>query len=795
MRCPRLLIVLLFALLTQQIAAQDRRLRGKVVQVEDPNFEIPEVGVRVKVEETGGSDVTNSIGVFVIPLPKGIENAGQRKEIKAGTRLRLIVDKPGWVIHNPLEGWIHVPEDPAELLRIRLLPRGSRLLWTNDRLEALIEELSDASARQARPQDGPQEVDFGPLLKEWATRYGFSVHEVREEIDRWATEVAQNENDIHRLGLVAFLRNNFGKAAQLFEQSGLAGERRLNRLDEQLEEIEEKRSSVIQGLVRDLRLAGNSHNKNLDFQEALGSYQRALEHSDNDSEATAESRAGLLNSIGTARWQLGIRVGGPLAREHLDQAIESYNNALQVYTRENLPQDWAMTLKDLGNALSDQGERKSGPEGLQLLSQAVSAHRNALQVYTREDLPLHWAMAQNDLGNALQRQGTRQDDLEGAQLLSEAVSAFRNALQVYTREDLPLNWAVVQNNLGIALRAQGRQTGGAEGMRLFSETVLAFRNALQVYTSEGLPQDWAMTQNNLGAALSTQGQWTGGAEGVRLLSEAVSAYRDALQVRTREGLPQGWAMTQNNLGSTLMEQAVRASGSEGEAKAGLLREAVQAFEEALEVRTRQHFRPQWAQTQENLAEAYFHLEEWQQAANAYASVAEVAPRYRSAYRSAVLLYENTLFDFEKAFQLAQLWRESHPDDFDAQVRRAGLHFLTERFDVGQVQLDSIRNNPELDDPQRASVLALDLFSSLLSSPGTKLQDQLPSLIEFIEGQTEDFEIPRRFQGFIHYAQQNSRLELHLPWLTRFFTALEADNRGQILADLREALALYTQQKQ
>jgi hypothetical protein len=47
-------------------------------------------------------------------------------------------------------------------------------------------------------------------------------------------------------------------------------------------------------------------------------------------------------------------------------------------------------------------------EGLiQIVGQAVAACRNALEVYTREQLPQQWAMTQNNLGIALQNQGIR----------------------------------------------------------------------------------------------------------------------------------------------------------------------------------------------------------------------------------------------------------------------------------------------------------------------------------------------------------------------------------------------------
>ncbi len=77
--------------------------------------------------------------------------------------------------------------------------------------------------------------------------------------------------------------------------------------------------------------------------------------------------------------------------------MTAYRNALEVYTRDALPQDWAMTQNNLGTALSEQGIRTGGPEGAGLLAEAVTAYRNALEVYTRDALPQDWAMTQSNL--------------------------------------------------------------------------------------------------------------------------------------------------------------------------------------------------------------------------------------------------------------------------------------------------------------------------------------------------------------------------------------------------------------
>jgi tetratricopeptide (TPR) repeat protein len=211
-----------------------------------------------------------------------------------------------------------------------------------------------------------------------------------------------------------------------------------------------------------------------------------------------------------------------------------------------------MTQNNLGNALSEQGMGTAGTDGVRLLSEAVAAYRQALQVYTREPLPQDWAMTQNNIGTALQEQSTRTEGTEAVRLLSEAVAAYRQALQVYTREQLPQLWAATQNNLGNALQSQGTKTEGVESVRLLSEAVAAYRLALQVYTREQLPQDWAMTQNNLGAALREQGTRTSGGEGLGLLSEAVAANWLALQIYTREQLPEQWASAQNNLAQAFL---------------------------------------------------------------------------------------------------------------------------------------------------------------------------------------------------------------------------------------------------
>jgi len=86
------------------------------------------------------------------------------------------------------------------------------------------------------------------------------------------------------------------------------------------------------------------------------------------------------------------------------------------------------------------------------LAQAVAAFQAALNEYTREETPEEWAMTQNNLGSALVAQAERNEGPQAGRLLSEAVAAFREGLKVVSGKSLM--WAVFQNNLGKALGVQ-----------------------------------------------------------------------------------------------------------------------------------------------------------------------------------------------------------------------------------------------------------------------------------------------------------------------------------------------------
>ncbi len=207
-------------------------------------------------------------------------------------------------------------------------------------------------------------------------------------------------------------------------------------------------------------------------------------------------------------------------------------NALQIYTLDAFPQDWAMTQNNLAIAYSEwiRGERADN------LEDAIASYKNALQIRTRDAFPVDWAQTQNNLAAAYSNRirGERADNLENA------IASYQNALQIYTLDAFPQDWAMTQNNLANAYRNRIR----GERADNLETAIASFQNALQILTREAFPVDWATTQNNLANAYKNRIR----GERADNLEDAIASYQNALQIRTREAFPQNHTETLFNLG-------------------------------------------------------------------------------------------------------------------------------------------------------------------------------------------------------------------------------------------------------
>jgi CHAT domain-containing protein len=220
--------------------------------------------------------------------------------------------------------------------------------------------------------------------------------------------------------------------------------------------------------------------------------------------------------------------------QNLEKAIKALNLSLKVYTRDDFPEDWAMSQNNLGLAYlyRIKGERADNVE------LAIKALQLSLEVYTRDAFPEEWARSQNNLGLAYLAHifGQRVDNVE------LAIAAYNLSLEVYTHKAFPYEWARSQNNLGLAYpyRILGER---ADNLEL---AIKALKLSLEVYTRDAFPEEWARSQNNLGSAYLYRIR----GERADNLELAIAAYNLSLEIYTPTAFPINCLGTGRNLGKT-----------------------------------------------------------------------------------------------------------------------------------------------------------------------------------------------------------------------------------------------------
>lgn len=274
--------------------------------------------------------------------------------------------------------------------------------------------------------------------------------------------------------------------------------------------------------------------------------------------------------------------------QRLGAAAQAFRGALEGWTRERNPSDWAATQVNLGIALTELGTREGD---VSRLNEAVGAFNDALCELTPETPLLGWAIAKSNLGAAFLRLG----ELGVEEALTDAIASFREALGELTRERAPHQWAMAQMNLGTALHLFSKIELG--GPHLEGE-IDALQEALKEFSPNSTPLLWGATLNNLGNSLQTLG--IDESSSVRL-KESIAVFRKALKVRKRHRTPHLWAKTQMNLGLSF------AALGNLDRDTGPLNRAVMAYRQALKEFTRVGAPFMWAQVQQNLTLTYLTL--------------------------------------------------------------------------------------------------------------------------------------------------------------------------------------------
>ncbi len=178
--------------------------------------------------------------------------------------------------------------------------------------------------------------------------------------------------------------------------------------------------------------------------------------------------------------------------------------------------------------------------GTDHLEAAHEALEAALPTLRRAGEPEEIAEADMNLGVVLQGLAG-----SGRARITDAIAAYQRALRTFDRGRFPKEYAILQNNIATAFLSIPLSDERAKMREALA--VQAFEEGLKVVNLIDHPSEYAMLQNNLGNAL----QYVSSSHTVENNLRALDAYDQALKVRTREAAPVEYANTIANRANCL----------------------------------------------------------------------------------------------------------------------------------------------------------------------------------------------------------------------------------------------------
>jgi len=227
------------------------------------------------------------------------------------------------------------------------------------------------------------------------------------------------------------------------------------------------------------------------------------------------------------------------------------------------------------------------PKSVHQLRQAIGLYEKALALCPPEDR-LAAARIRARMGTALQAVPSAD-----AEYLLRAKAAFEDAGGILREEGAPEEIAELEMNLGLALQALASMNQAKP-----SEAISAYQRSLRTFDAVRFPREFAILQNNL-ATLFLSIPFSDQSGKMRE-ALAVQSFEKGLETVNLIDHPSEYAMLQNNLGNALQY------ASSSHAFENNLR-ALDAYDEALKVRTRQDAPLEYANTICNRANCLLNL--------------------------------------------------------------------------------------------------------------------------------------------------------------------------------------------
>ena len=211
--------------------------------------------------------------------------------------------------------------------------------------------------------------------------------------------------------------------------------------------------------------------------DAIGLYERAL--------ALCSEDDGMLHARLQARMGTALQAVPEEGSDSLHAARAAFESALEGLREGGLPEEIGEIQMNLGlvqQALAGFGQAR--------ITDAIAHYQMALQTFSRERNPKEFAILHNNLATAFL--SIPFSDQRAKMREALAVQSFEEGLKVVDPIDHPVEYAMLQNNLGNALQYASSSHAVENNLRALE----AYDEALKVRRPDSMPLEYANTIAN-----------------------------------------------------------------------------------------------------------------------------------------------------------------------------------------------------------------------------------------------------------------------------------------------------------
>ena len=136
--------------------------------------------------------------------------------------------------------------------------------------------------------------------------------------------------------------------------------------------------------------------------------------------------------------------------------------------------------------------------------------------------------------------------------------------------------------------------------------------------------------------------------------------------------------------------------------------------------------------------------------------------------------------------LIKLIKELGIDDLSVEMNFIEKQFTTGRFKDMEKRISNLLPTLKKNDVEFGIITTFDIAGCMVGNKKNQIPKKLKTIISSIQSQSKKFNVGWIFDGTKHFIKTTSEIsDNHRQWLASLFSALEENNRDDILEKLRQ----------